>query len=72
MLFHHSPVRTDDQLDRILDGVESPVPTVVAREGMRLPVGVARDGAASEPAAPHLTTLFEGGARALGSLRSDS
>ena len=47
VLFHHSPVRTDDQLDRILDGVDSPVPTVVAREGMRLPVGVARDGAAS-------------------------
>ena len=46
VLFHHSPVRTDDQLDHILDGVESPVPTLVAREGMRLPVGVARDGAA--------------------------
>ena len=46
VLFHHSPVRTDDQLDHILDGVEPPVPTVVAREGMRLPVGVAHDGAA--------------------------
>ena len=46
VLFHHSPVRTDDQLDRILDGVESPVPTVAAREGMRIQVGVARDGTA--------------------------
>lgn len=41
VLFHHSPVRTDDELDRILDLVDSPVPTVVAREGMRLPVRAA-------------------------------
>jgi phosphoribosyl 1,2-cyclic phosphodiesterase len=39
VLFHHSPVRTDDQLDRILDFVDSPVPILVAREGMRIPVG---------------------------------
>jgi phosphoribosyl 1,2-cyclic phosphodiesterase len=39
VLFHHSPVRTDDQLDRILDLVESPLPIVVAREGMRIAVG---------------------------------
>ena len=39
VLFHHSPVRTDDQLDRILDFVESPVSTIVAREGMRIAVG---------------------------------
>ena len=40
VLFHHSPVRTDDQLDRILDAVDSRVPIVVAREGARIPVGV--------------------------------
>jgi len=39
VLFHHSPVRTDDELDRILDGASSSVPVVVAREGMRVPVG---------------------------------
>lgn len=41
VLFHHSPVRTDDQLDRILELVESPspLPIVVAREGMRIAVG---------------------------------
>ncbi len=39
VLFHHSPVRTDDQLDRILDGVDTSVPLVVAQEGMRLPIG---------------------------------
>jgi phosphoribosyl 1,2-cyclic phosphodiesterase len=40
VLFHHSPVRTDDQLDRVLDGVESSVEIVVAREGMRIPIPV--------------------------------
>jgi phosphoribosyl 1,2-cyclic phosphodiesterase len=39
VLFHHSPVRTDDQLDRILDLVDLPLPVVVAREGMRIAVG---------------------------------
>ena len=40
VLFHHSPVRTDDQLDQILDLVDTPLlPTVVAREGMRISVG---------------------------------
>ena len=43
VLFHHSPVRTDDQLDRILDGVDSPLPIVVAREGMRIAVGASDD-----------------------------
>jgi ribonuclease BN (tRNA processing enzyme) len=38
VLFHHSPVRTDDQLDRILDLVDSPLPVVVAREGMRIAI----------------------------------
>jgi ribonuclease BN (tRNA processing enzyme) len=46
VLFHHSPVRTDDQLDRILDGVASPLPIVVAREGMRIPIGRARAASA--------------------------
>jgi phosphoribosyl 1,2-cyclic phosphodiesterase len=40
VLFHHSPVRTDDQLDSILDLVDSPpLDIVVAREGMRVAVG---------------------------------
>jgi ribonuclease BN (tRNA processing enzyme) len=39
VLFHHSPVRTDDQLDRILDLGDLPLPVVVAREGMRILVG---------------------------------
>jgi ribonuclease BN (tRNA processing enzyme) len=38
VLFHHSPVRTDGQLDRILEVADSPVPVVVAKEGMRIPV----------------------------------
>jgi phosphoribosyl 1,2-cyclic phosphodiesterase len=41
VLFHHSPVRTDSQLDRILDVVDPPLPVVVAKEGMRIPVGPA-------------------------------
>jgi ribonuclease BN (tRNA processing enzyme) len=36
VLFHHSPTRTDDQLDHLLDGMESTVEIVVAREGMRI------------------------------------
>jgi ribonuclease BN (tRNA processing enzyme) len=36
VLFHHSPVRVDDALDRITDGVESRVPLLVAHEGMVL------------------------------------
>lgn len=39
VLFHHSPVRTDGQLDRILEMADLPVPVVVAKEGMRMPVG---------------------------------
>jgi len=50
VLFHHSPTRTDDQLDHILDGVASPVPIVVAREGMRIPVGAVQDGSRQPPA----------------------
>ena len=39
VLVHHSPVRTDDQLDQIVQLVDSPLTVVVAREGMRIPVG---------------------------------
>jgi ribonuclease BN (tRNA processing enzyme) len=39
VLFHHSPVRTDEQLDRILDGADLPIVVSVAREGMRIGVG---------------------------------
>ena len=49
VLFHHSPVRTDDQLDHVVDPEASPVPVVVAREGMRIPVGV-RSAGSPEPA----------------------
>jgi phosphoribosyl 1,2-cyclic phosphodiesterase len=38
VLFHHGPARTDDQLDRILDGLERPLPVGVAREGEDLAV----------------------------------
>jgi len=47
VLFHHSPVRTDDELDALLDDVESSVRIVVAREGMRIPLGGTPE---SEPA----------------------
>lgn len=46
VLFHHSPVRTDDQLDRILDLVSSRLAIVVAREGLRISVGAPASGAA--------------------------
>ena len=49
VLFHHSPVRTDDQLDRILDLVESPLTIVVAREGMRIAVGASEVDSAVAP-----------------------
>lgn len=45
VLFHHSPVRTDVQLDAILEVAASPVPVVVAKEGMRIEVGSERDSA---------------------------
>ena len=50
VLFHHSPVRTDDQLDRIAELAESAaVPVAVAAEGMRLRVGVRDQPAGSAP-----------------------
>ena len=33
LLFHHSPTRTDDQLDAIAASLDSPVPVAIAREG---------------------------------------
>jgi phosphoribosyl 1,2-cyclic phosphodiesterase len=38
VLTHHGPHRTDDALDRILDGVDCPMPVIVACEGMGLKV----------------------------------
>ena len=34
VLFHHGPGRVDDALDRIMDGVHSSIPVLIAREGM--------------------------------------
>jgi phosphoribosyl 1,2-cyclic phosphodiesterase len=39
VLFHHSPTRTDDQLDAIAAGLDAAVPTSVAREGDEITVG---------------------------------
>lgn len=39
VLFHHSPVRTDEQLAAIERSVTAPMPVIVAREGMTLTVG---------------------------------
>jgi ribonuclease BN (tRNA processing enzyme) len=50
VLFHHSPVRTDEQLDRIGELAESAgVPVVVAAEGMRIPVGARDQDSAADP-----------------------
>lgn len=38
LLFHHSPTRTDDQLDAIAADLDSPVPVEIAREGQVLDV----------------------------------
>jgi hypothetical protein len=46
VLFHHSPVRTDDQLDALAAAVNAPFPVVVAREGQVLDVPVCPDGSA--------------------------
>ena len=39
VLFHHSPVRTDAELDLLGQYLESPIPVIIAREGMTIPVG---------------------------------
>jgi phosphoribosyl 1,2-cyclic phosphodiesterase len=57
VLFHHSPVRTDDQLDRILDLGDLPLPVLVAREGMRIPVGTPSAGPPDAAAYPEVDTL---------------
>jgi phosphoribosyl 1,2-cyclic phosphodiesterase len=49
VLFHHSPVRTDSQLDRILDVADPRIPVIVAREGMRIPVGASELDRAGTP-----------------------
>lgn len=38
VLFHHGPSRTDDDLDRIADGLSSSRPVTIAREGLVLDV----------------------------------
>jgi phosphoribosyl 1,2-cyclic phosphodiesterase len=38
VLFHHSPVRTDDQLDELAASIEAPMPVVLAREGQSFEV----------------------------------
>lgn len=39
VLFHHSPVRTDAELDLIGQNIEADLPVVIAREGMTISVG---------------------------------
>jgi phosphoribosyl 1,2-cyclic phosphodiesterase len=41
VLFHHSPTRTDDQLDELARTVEASMPVVVARQGVTLEVPAA-------------------------------
>jgi len=41
VLFHHSPNRTDDDLDKLAASVEAPMPVVVARQGDTLDVPAA-------------------------------
>jgi len=38
VLFHHSPTRTDDELDGLASTVAAPLPVIVARQGHELPV----------------------------------
>ncbi|TAM85719.1 MAG: MBL fold metallo-hydrolase [Jatrophihabitans sp.] len=45
VLFHHSPVRTDAQLDELARSIDAPLPVSVAREGQLIDVtGYAQDG----------------------------
>jgi phosphoribosyl 1,2-cyclic phosphodiesterase len=44
VLFHHSPVRTDDQLDEIAAGISAPMQVVLAREGQVLDIPIALEG----------------------------
>jgi ribonuclease BN (tRNA processing enzyme) len=38
VLFHHSPVRTDAELDLLGQDLEAPIPVIIAREGMTIPL----------------------------------
>ena len=38
VLFHHGPARSDDRLDAILQGLQPPLPVLMAREGQELEV----------------------------------
>ncbi len=38
VLFHHSPARTDDQLDHLAAQLDAPIPVIMAREGMELSI----------------------------------
>jgi len=38
VLFHHSPVRTDAELDAIAQSTDAPLPVIVAQEGMTVPL----------------------------------
>lgn len=39
VLFHHSPIRTDDQLDALLADLDTPIPVGMAYEGLVLDLG---------------------------------
>jgi ribonuclease BN (tRNA processing enzyme) len=42
VLFHHSPMRTDEQLDELAAAISAPVPVVIAREGCLIDVAQRR------------------------------
>jgi phosphoribosyl 1,2-cyclic phosphodiesterase len=43
VLFHHSPARTDDQLDALAGGLAAPLPVMLAREGQVLEIPISAD-----------------------------
>lgn len=49
VLFHHSPARTDDQLDDLAGQLVAPIPVVLAREGDVLHVPVPRSSPGPSP-----------------------
>jgi phosphoribosyl 1,2-cyclic phosphodiesterase len=50
VLFHHSPARTDAQLDELAAAIEAPIPVLVAREGAELSVPDCVDAVATSAA----------------------
>jgi ribonuclease BN (tRNA processing enzyme) len=50
VLFHHSPGRTDDELDELAASVTAPMPVVLARQGhvLDVPMCVQADAAIAE------------------------